>query len=89
MSRTFGIYVRRAAGILWCDRCRREPALLGSAGKIRGAWSCRRRTGARSLGADAHRALAEGYLFAARGEDLPVRLLGRLTVDTEGGNHAE
>ena len=41
------------------------------------------------LDADAHRALAEVYLFATRGKDLPVRALGRLTVDTEGGNHAE
>src|ERR1700730_1051396 len=67
---------------------RREPALLGSAGKIRGAFVA----GALGLDrsdADAHRALAEGYLFAARGEDLPVRALGRLTVDTEGSNHAE
>ena len=30
---------------------------------------------------DAHRALAENYLFAARGEDLPVRAPFRLTID--------
>lgn len=30
---------------------------------------------------DAHRALASGYLFAARGEDLPQRGSNRLTID--------
>ena len=60
-----------------------RPAKSAALGLVAGALGLDRSD------ADAHRALAEGYLFPARGEDLPVRALGRLTVDTEGGNHAE